>query len=127
MECSLRSLGLMRLQLTLGVRHTEPALVAFQVSASEHRMDWRAHIWIDPERMHGTPCMRGTRIPVYVILDNLAGGETPEMILEQYPTLEPAHIPAAIAYAAALAHERVVPIRRRRCDSSSTRICCALP
>jgi uncharacterized protein (DUF433 family) len=73
-------------------------------------MDWRAHIWIDAERMHGTPCMRGTRVPVYVILDNLAGGETPEAILEQYPSLEPAHIPAAIAYAAALARERVVPI-----------------
>lgn len=73
-------------------------------------MDWRTHIWIDPERMHGTPCMRGTRVPVYVILDNLAAGETPETILEQYPSLEPAHIPAAIAYAAALAHERVVPI-----------------
>lgn len=73
-------------------------------------MDWRAHVWIDPERMHGTPCMRGTRIPVHVILDNLAAGETPETILEQYPSLDPAHIPAAIAYAAALAHERVVPI-----------------
>jgi uncharacterized protein (DUF433 family) len=47
---------------------------------------------------------------VYVILDNLAAGESPETILEQYPSLEAAHIPAAIAYAAALAHERVVPI-----------------
>lgn len=73
-------------------------------------MDWRNHIWIDPERMHGTPCMRGTRVPVYVVLDNLADGETPETILAEYPSLQPAHIPAAIAYAAALAHERVVPI-----------------
>lgn len=73
-------------------------------------MDWRAHIWIDAERMHGVPCMQGTRIPVYVILDNLAGGETPATILEQYPSLRPEHIPAAIAYAAELAHERVVPI-----------------
>ena len=73
-------------------------------------MDWRQHIWIDPERMHGTPCMRGTRVPVYVVLDNLAGGETEENILEQYPSLRPEHIRAAIAYAAALAHERVVPI-----------------
>lgn len=73
-------------------------------------MDWREHVWIDPERMHGMPCMRGTRIPVYVVLDNLAAGETPQAILAQYPSLRPEHIPAAIAYAAALAHERVVPI-----------------
>jgi uncharacterized protein (DUF433 family) len=54
--------------------------------------------------------MRGTRIPVSVVLDNLAAGETPERILEQYPTLKPEHIAAAIAYAADLARERVVPV-----------------
>lgn len=73
-------------------------------------MDWREHIWIDADRMHGLPCLQGTRIPVYVILDNLAAGESAETILEQYPSLRPEHIPAAIAYAAELAHERVVPI-----------------
>ncbi|HLA88815.1 MAG TPA: DUF433 domain-containing protein [Gemmatimonadaceae bacterium] len=73
-------------------------------------MEWREHIWIDAGRMHGVPCMRGTRVPVYVILDNLAAGETAQTILEQYPTLRPDHIPAAIAYAAELARERVVPI-----------------
>lgn len=60
--------------------------------------------------MHGTPCMRGTRVPVHVILDDLAAGETAETILDQYRSLRPEHIPAAIAYAAELAHERVVPI-----------------
>jgi uncharacterized protein (DUF433 family) len=73
-------------------------------------MDWRGHIWIDAARMHGVPCMLGTRIPVYVVLDNLAAGETAETILSQYPSLRPEHIPAAIAYAAELAHERVVPL-----------------
>ena len=73
-------------------------------------MDWRAHIAIDAERMHGTPCLRGTRIPVYVILDNLAAGETVDTILAEYPTVRPEHIPAALAFAAELAHERVVPI-----------------
>jgi len=73
-------------------------------------MDWREHIWIDPERMHGLPCLRGTRVPVYVILDNLAGGETAERILTEYPSPRPEHIPAALAFAAELAHERVVPI-----------------
>lgn len=50
------------------------------------------------------------RIPVSVVLDNLAAGETPERILDQYPSLRPEHIPAAIGYAADLARERIVPI-----------------
>ena len=74
-------------------------------------MNWREHVWIDPERMHGTPRMRGTRIPVYVVLDNLAAGETTQAILDQYPTLRPEHVLAALAFAAELAHERVVPIQ----------------
>ena len=53
---------------------------------------------------------RGTLVPVYVVLDNLAAGESADTILEQYPSLKPEHLPAAISYAAALAHERVVPI-----------------
>ncbi|MHB1094621.1 MAG: DUF433 domain-containing protein [Gemmatimonadaceae bacterium] len=73
-------------------------------------MEWRTHIWIDAERMHGIPCLRGTRVPVYVILDNLAAGESAETILAEYPTLRREHIPAAIAFAAELAHERVIPI-----------------
>lgn len=73
-------------------------------------MDWRPHIRTDPEIMHGAVCFKGTRVPVSVVLDNLAAGEAPERILEQYPSLKPEHIPAAIAYAADLARERVVPI-----------------
>ena len=73
-------------------------------------MDWRPHITANPEIMHGAVCFRETRVPVSVVLDNLAAGETPERILDQYPSLKPEHIPAAIAYAADLARERVVPI-----------------
>ena len=73
-------------------------------------MEWRDHIWIDPERMHGIPRMHGTRVPVYVILDNLAAGESVETILAQYPSLRPEHVPAALAFAAELARERVVPL-----------------
>jgi uncharacterized protein (DUF433 family) len=72
--------------------------------------DWRPYIVADPQIMHGAVCFRGTRVPVTVVLDNLAGGETPELILDQYPSLKPEHIPAAIAYAADLARERIVPV-----------------
>ncbi len=73
-------------------------------------MDWQRYIRTDPQIMHGAVCFRGTRIPVSVVLDNLAGGETPETILGQYPSLKREHIPAAIAFAAELARERIVPI-----------------
>ena len=76
----------------------------------EPAMDWKPYITSNPEIMHGTACFRGTRIPVSVVLDNLAAGETTERILDQYATLKSEHIPAAIAYAADLARERVVPI-----------------
>ena len=72
--------------------------------------DWRPYIAADPQIMHGAVCFRGTRVPVTVVLDNLAGGEAPERILEQYPSLKAVHIPAAIAYAADLARERIVPV-----------------
>ena len=73
-------------------------------------MDWKPHITSDPTIMHGAVCFRGTRIAVSVVLDNLADGETPERILDQYPSLKAEHIPAAIAYAADLARERVVAV-----------------
>ena len=73
-------------------------------------MDWRQHIKTDPEIMHGTPCFVGTRVPVSVVLDNLAAGESRERILANYPSLKPEHILAAIAYAADLARERILPI-----------------
>ena len=71
-------------------------------------MDWKPFITVDPRIMHGAVCFEGTRIPVSVVLDNLADGATPEEILGQYPGLRPEHIPAALGYAADLARERVV-------------------
>lgn len=73
-------------------------------------MNWKQYITTDANVVHGAVCFRGTRIPVSVVLDNLAANETTERILEQYPSLTPEHISAAIAYAAHLARERIVPI-----------------
>ena len=52
-------------------------------------MDWKPHITADPQIMHGAVCFRGTRVPVSVVLDNLAAGETAASILVEYPTLRP--------------------------------------
>jgi uncharacterized protein (DUF433 family) len=73
-------------------------------------MDWRKHITVDPSVCHGNPCIAGTRVPVSIILDNLAAGETFEQILESYPTLTLEAIRASLAYAADLARERQIPL-----------------
>jgi uncharacterized protein (DUF433 family) len=73
-------------------------------------MDWRPLITVDPEIMHGTACFAGTRVPVSVVLDNLAEGESEAALLQQYPTLRAEHFRAAIAYAAELARERIVKV-----------------
>lgn len=68
-------------------------------------MNWRERIEVDPSVCHGKACIKGTRIMVSVILDNLAAGVTPEEILATYPSLAALDIQAAISYAADLARE----------------------
>jgi uncharacterized protein (DUF433 family) len=67
-------------------------------------------ISIDPNVCFGKPCIKGTRIWVSLILDFLAGGETPEQILASYPQLTAEDIRAAIAYGAEVARERIIPV-----------------
>ena len=56
-------------------------------------------ILIDPEVLSGKPVIKGTRIPVYLIIDLLANGLTEKEILLQYPTLKKDDIKAALVYA----------------------------
>jgi uncharacterized protein (DUF433 family) len=58
--------------------------------------------------MMGKPCFKGTRIPVYLILEKLAAGETTDIILTAYPQLRAEHIKASLAYAAGLAADEIV-------------------
>jgi uncharacterized protein (DUF433 family) len=71
-------------------------------------MEWREYITVDPAVCHGKACIKGTRIMVSIVLDNLAAGVTPDDILRSYPSLSREAIQAAIAYAAELTRERVV-------------------
>jgi len=73
-------------------------------------MRWQEHIVATPDTLHGWPRFRGTRIPVSVVLDNLASGVAPEELFADYPTLPKEAIAAALAYAAELARDRIVPI-----------------
>ncbi|HBR22487.1 MAG TPA: hypothetical protein DD713_07995 [Nitrospiraceae bacterium] len=73
-------------------------------------MNWRERISVDPLVCHGKACIKGTRIMVSVILDNLAEGIEETEILKSYPSLRPEDIKAAIAYAAELSNERLVSV-----------------
>jgi len=68
-------------------------------------------ITMDPKVMVGKPVVRGTRIPVELIVRMLAQGIPEAEILREYPRLQPEDIRAALAYAAqVLAHEDVFPL-----------------
>jgi len=71
-------------------------------------MSWQDRITADPTICHGKACIKGTRVMVSVILDNLAASEPPEEIIRGYH-IEREDIEAAVAYAAELARETIIP------------------
>ncbi len=77
-------------------------------------------ISVDPDVAHGRPCIKGTRVWVEVILDNLADGETIESILSGYPSLARDDIHAAIAFAAEIVRARGDERAVALCESRPT-------
>ena len=73
-------------------------------------MNWREYITVDPSVCHARACIKGTRIMVSVVLDNLAAGLPADEIIHSYPSLSRESVQAAIAYAAELAKERIVAL-----------------
>jgi Uncharacterized conserved protein, COG2442 len=67
---------------------------------SMQKVHWAERIVVDPEIHHGEPCIRGTRIPVAVVLGGLAEGLTPQAVLHKYPAFTAEAIQACLAYAA---------------------------
>ncbi len=72
--------------------------------------DLRQRISVDPEVCFGKPCIRGTRIWVSLILDNLAEGVSEAELLSAYPQLSQEDVRAAISYAAMATNECVFPL-----------------
>jgi len=70
-------------------------------------METLDRITFDPKIMGGRACIRGMRIPVSVIVGQLAHGATMDEILADYPDLEPEDVQQALRYAAWLAQEEV--------------------
>ncbi|TEU13934.1 MAG: DUF433 domain-containing protein [Anaerolineales bacterium] len=72
------------------------------------RVRWQDRIVIVPDLHHGDPCIKGTRIPVAMIVGSLADGMAPEEIREAYPQLTDEDIQAALAYAAEVIHQDIL-------------------
>ena len=72
--------------------------------------EWRERIVVNPAICHGKACVRGTRVLISVILDNLAAGVPHEEILDSYPSIQELDIQAALAYPAELARERAADL-----------------
>ncbi len=67
-----------------------------------------SRITSNPAICGGDPCIKGTRIPVYIVLGLLAAGETVEGVLRAYPHIHEEDIRACIRHAALLSREEVV-------------------
>ena len=72
--------------------------------------DWRQRISINPKVCHGTACIKGTRIPVSVVIDNLAAGVSHSEIFAGYPSLKEEDLEAALRYAASLTRESIIEL-----------------
>ena len=64
-------------------------------------MNWQERISVNPAVRSGKPCIRGTRITVYDVLEYLAGGMTENEVLTDFPDLTRDDIRACLAFAAA--------------------------
>lgn len=74
------------------------------------RAELLKRISIDPRVCFGRPVIRGTRVWVSLIIDNLAEGVPEAEMLAAYPQLKPEDIRAALAFAAEITHKRIIPI-----------------
>ena len=64
------------------------------------REHWRSRITVDAKVHHGDPCIKGTRVPVKVIVASVADGSSVKEILREYPVLSKADVQAALRFAA---------------------------
>ncbi len=64
-------------------------------------MTWQERISVNPAIRSGKPCIKGTRITVYDVLEYLAGGMSEDEILSDFPDLTREDIRAVLAFAAA--------------------------
>lgn len=84
-------------------------------------IDWHEYIIVDPEIHHGEPCIKGTRIPVSMIVGGIANGMSVDNIIEEYPQLNKESIQAALSYESDMAWERLMKIRNKLSKSRKSK------
>ncbi len=67
-------------------------------------MNYQERITIEAGKRGGRPCIRGLRITVYDVLEQMASGLSPKELLEDFPELEADDINACLAFAADREH-----------------------
>lgn len=72
-------------------------------------MNWRKHILSDPQILRGKPCIKGTRIPVALVLGYLAAGSDTAAIQREFPDIKAADVAACLDYARELAEFEAAP------------------
>ena len=68
-------------------------------------------ITISPLICHGQPCVKGTRIMVWQVVQFLANGDSAEDIMSEYPPLTHEDIQACLSFAAEMTRERILPVK----------------
>jgi len=69
---------------------------------------WQGQIVVEPDLHHGDACIKGTRVPVSMIVGSLADGMSVDEILAEYPQLTANNIYAALAYAAEIMRQEII-------------------
>jgi uncharacterized protein (DUF433 family) len=77
------------------------------------RIALHKHIIADPTICHGKPTFKGTRVMVWQVLEMLADGATTSEVRSAFPTLNAAHIRAALEYATSITRENYVLVNTR--------------
>ena len=78
-------------------------------------MDWREHIYSNPNIYGGKPIFRNSRITVEMVLDLIGAGWSVDQMADEYPGILPVYIPAAGAFAAEMIHdEAAIAVSRAR-------------
>ena len=71
----------------------------FSVVTAEQKSRLDDAVWVSPQRMSGTPCFRGTRVPIQSLIDFLEGGETIDAFLNLYPPITREQVLAVLDFA----------------------------
>jgi uncharacterized protein (DUF433 family) len=72
------------------------------------RTNWQNFVTIDPEIHHGEPCIKGTRVPVALLVGSIADGMTIEEVVIEYPQITREAVQAALAYAADVIRQEIL-------------------